>query len=259
MKYYLPALLFLLFAAPARTQTTDFVDSLFNLYPKETPYPEDVNFEVESDSTISISVENDQCTMQRWLQYPGASFLLTYAPDDCAVFTPALKSISINNKNFPLTAGFFQHDVGSALELSWYADEAWHKMTLGKANYYFTHLTISNCNGTMCSFTLTVIFREQNQQYTPFFFYNTGADLEIIDVDHDEFLDIVEILHTNETTGSFSAQNNRTDIRWLELNNTGKFESVKDVAGAPFQITIRYPDWKISTMKILQYHWPSGN
>jgi hypothetical protein len=258
LKYALPALLFLLFASSAHAQTTDFVDSLFHLYPKETPYPEDVNFEVETDSTMSISTENDQCIMQRWLHYPSATIVMAYAPDDCAFFAPALKTIAINGKVFALdNVSLFQNPSDFCSRLSWYTDEAWHKLTLGKANYYYTHLTISNCNGTTCSFTLTVIFREQSQQYTAFFFCNTGADLEVIDVDQDEFPDIVETNSIDEASGSFSTHNNRTDIRWLELSNAGKFEAVKDAGGQLYQISVRYPDWDIKSMKILQYHWPA--
>lgn len=253
---YLPLLLFL----PITTfsQTTDFVDSLFNLYPKEAPYPEDVNFEVESDSVISVTTDNDQCIMQRWLHYPGATFLLSYQPADCAFFAPAFDYLSFNNQQIKLNPAFFQTDSEMALKMSWTPDESWHKFALGKAVYYYTNLSISNCNGTVCSFTLTVILREQNKQIKPFFFFNMGADLQVIDVDGDENPDVVEIFHTNETTGSFAAQNNHMEIRWLELDASGKFQQVKDPSGAPYEIIVRYPDWTIQNMKIVKRHWP-GN
>ena len=81
--------------------------------------------------------------------------------------------------------------------------------------------------------------------------------MEVIDVDQDEFPDIVETNSIDEASGSFSTHNNRTDIRWLELSNAGKFEAVKDAGGQLYQISVRYPDWDIKSMKILQYHWPA--
>lgn len=252
---YLPLLLFL----PITTfsQTTDFVDSLFNLYPKAALYPEDVNFEVESDSVISVTTDDDRCVMQRWLHYPGATFLLTYAPSECADFAPVLESLKFNNQIIKLDPGYFQTDHKMALKMSWTTDESWHKFPLGKAVYYYTHLSPSNCNGTVCSHTLTVILKEVNKQIKPFLFYNQGADLQVVDVDGDENPDIVEIFHTNETTGSFAAQNDHMEIRWLEPDASGKFQPVKDPAGNPYEIVVRYPDWTIQNMKIVKRHWPT--
>jgi hypothetical protein len=253
-------LFFLLLAQSASAQTTDFVDSLFNLYPQEMLYPEDVNFEVVTDSTISLISDKDQCVMQRWMHYPGTTFLLSHAPSDCADFAPTLSSIAVNNQFFSLnTNTYFQNSRGNAPQVSWFADESWHKMTLKNTNYYYTTLTNLRCNGTTCSFTLTVIFKETNNKFTPFFFYNEGADLEVIDVDHDDMPDIVETIHTDEKTGVFSALNNRTDIRWLELTAGNTFEYVNDPSGKPYLISIRYPEWEIKSMQILQHHWPDPN